>query len=168
MPIFLSAFLIAAVASRVQASSPLPTPPGVTLALAPWPEQDYGPQPRSEWDTFYSVRITNGGETPIGVRHAGFWPNHVVILRDASGKELPLTKRGIAFRKGTMEDYLNRDHNELFTLRVGEVSDGGSNLNLQAMYAPKPGTYSLTVEYLEHEWPAMRVVSNPVPVVVSD
>ncbi len=93
--------------------------------------------------------------------HSGFWPNHMIVVKDADGKEPPLTERGRQVRKAFAPEG-GRDKNAPVKLKPGAEDSAWTKYDLQELYdLSKPGRY--TVQYVYQEGAlANRLPSNVV------
>lgn len=95
--------------------------------------------------------------------HSGFWANHLVLVRDADGKELPLNWTGERQRQAFSPGG-ERGKNVPWPLPSGEVDAAEGNYDLTSFYfLTRPGKY--TVQYIYEEkqgrWEG-RLPSNTV------
>lgn len=93
--------------------------------------------------------IRNFGKQPATVWHSGFWPNHLIVVKDAAGKEPPLT----AFGKQTRNAFSPngpRDKNYPVKLTPGQGDKTLGKYDLRMLFdLSTPGKY--TVEYVYDE-----------------
>jgi hypothetical protein len=93
--------------------------------------------------------VMNVSNQKLTIWHCGFWPNHLVLVKDATGKEPPLTLFGqqcrAAFSPGG-----DRFKNVAVTLPPGGEDTKESKQDLTQVYdLSKPGKY--TVQYIYEE-----------------
>ncbi len=140
------------------------TAPGAAGAPAPPPAgNDFGPEVKGlrarvtlPRDTFavgeavpvtYVVKNVSGHEQTLW--HCGFWPNHQVLVRDAAGKEPPLSELGRQ-RRQSFAPGGERDKNVPVAVPPGGEDAAYEKYNLAALYdLSRPGRY--TVQYVYEE-----------------
>jgi len=103
--------------------------------------------------------MQNDGASPISIWHAGFWPNHRILVSNAKGEAAPLTP----FGKTAMESFDPRgvrDKNVEWPLEAGAIDASEGAYDLNKLYElPVPGRYTVRVDYEEE----MLVRSNTLP-----
>jgi beta-lactamase regulating signal transducer with metallopeptidase domain len=95
----------------------------------------------------YAVKNVSSAEREIW--HSGFWPNHLILVRDADGKEPPLTWMGQRYRE-VFSPGGSRDKNAPVAMPPGGEDAAYEKYDLTKLYElTKPGKY--TVEYIYEE-----------------
>jgi hypothetical protein len=102
--------------------------------------------PKDPIELHYQVR--NVGTGPRIVWHSGFWPNHLVLVQDASGRQSPMTALGTAGRN-MFSPGGPRFKNVKVTLLAGNIDDTEGRFDLHKLFVLLPGTYSVQVVYEE-------------------
>ncbi len=156
----------AAVAPAAPVAAPAATPgvswgqPGQTVAdqapvtlrsrvrLAAQPDND---EPAFEVGSplLLAYQIQNTGAAPLSIWHAGFWPNHRIRVRDASGVEPPLTDFGRTV-VAAFSPRGPRDKNVEWPLAPGAIDSSEGGYDLTKLYQlSEPGAYTVEVDYQE-------------------
>jgi RNA polymerase sigma factor (sigma-70 family) len=113
--------------------------------------------------------LKNVSKAEVALWHSGFWPNHRIVVRDAAGKEPPLTKEGQERRKAFSPGG-KRDKNVAWKVPGGGEDASQGSYDLTRLYdLSRPDRY--TVQYIyEEEQPGAwrgRLPSNVVTFVVA-
>lgn len=138
-----------------------PAPEGVQLELRAYPERIWKANPRAP---NYSLTFVNKSKVPITINRATFWPNHKIMLVDASGSELPLSKAGTQMRQFLVTLFQSRNHNIPKVVPPGtSFAYDAERIILDDLYDLTPGKYFLKIEYYEQASPQMGLWSNRVP-----
>lgn len=108
--------------------------------------------------------VENVSAEPLAVWHAGFWPNHRVLLFRPGGEEAPLTPYGEKVR-AAYSPRGKRGKNARWSLAPGKVdiTEGGYDLT-ELFDMSLPGVYRLQIEYEEE----FAMASNVLPIRVVD
>jgi hypothetical protein len=96
-----------------------------------------------------SYAVKNVSKVEQILWHSGFWPNHQILVRDAAGKEPPLTRLGRQCRDAFAPDG-GRDKNVPWKVAAGKEDATEGAYDLAKLYdLTKPGRY--TVQYVYEE-----------------
>jgi hypothetical protein len=90
------------------------------------------------------LTITNKTKVPLTVWSCGFWPNHLITIKDEKGHLVTLTKFGVAMNKTFSS--LVRDKNAPLKILAAK-SYSYSTPDLRQCYQLKPGKYTVSVRY---------------------
>jgi hypothetical protein len=118
-------------------------------------------------DVKYKVKNVSSGEQIIW--HSGFWPNHLMLVRDADGKEPPLTWMGQRYREAFSPGG-PRDKNAPVAVPPGGEDAAYEEYDLTKLYELiKAGTYTVQYIYDEEQggWEG-RLKSNMVAFELAD
>ena len=107
--------------------------------------------------------VKNVSKVELTLWHSGFWPNHLILVQDAKGKEPPFTTLGGQCRK-SFSPGGDRDKNVPWKVPAGGEDAANEAYDLTKFYdLSKPGRY--TVQYIYEEkqggWEG-RLPSNEV------
>jgi hypothetical protein len=95
------------------------------------------------------LEVQNAGSKDVLLRHAGFWPNHRLIVRDASGAEPARLAKGKA-AAAAFSPRGPRDKNVDWPLAPGKIDASEGAYDLGELFdLSKGGAYSVQVEYEE-------------------
>jgi hypothetical protein len=100
--------------------------------------------------------LRNRTAGPVTVWHSGFWPNHLVVVRDRDGVEPPLTPAGRERRAAFRPDG-EREKNFPVVLRPGGSAREDGAADLADLYRLGPGAYTLVVSYDDRQGPTPTV-----------
>jgi RNA polymerase sigma factor (sigma-70 family) len=141
-----------------------PEPPAPPGGPAPkLPADDFGPEVKGlrAKITLPKKKFTVGAEIPVTYTvknvskveqtlwHSGFWPNHLILVRDAGGKEPPLTALGQQDRKAFAPGG-DRWKNVAVKVPAGGEDAAYEKYDLAKLYdLSAPGRY--TVQYIYEE-----------------
>jgi hypothetical protein len=92
--------------------------------------------------------LENTSDQVVTTWSAGFWPNHVILVRDAMGQEPKLTDKGKLCRNRHVVDFALRDGNFRDYLHPG-VLRPSHVIDLAELYELSPGTYEVMGCYNE-------------------
>ncbi|OAI46462.1 hypothetical protein AYO44_11290 [Planctomycetaceae bacterium SCGC AG-212-F19] len=93
----------------------------------------------------------NVSAAELTIWHSVFWPNHQVRVKDAAGKEPPLTEAGAA-RRTAFAPGGGRDKNAPWSLKPGQEDATEGNYDITNFYdLSKPGRYTLQYIYEEKQ-----------------
>lgn len=96
-------------------------------------------------------KVKNISNVELTIWHSGFWPNHLLLVRDFAGKEPTLTAAGRAGRRAFSPGG-QRDKNVSRQLKPGEVDDTEGRYDLTALYdLLAPGRYRVQCVYEERQ-----------------
>jgi hypothetical protein len=107
--------------------------------------------------------VKNVSQTDQVLWHSGFWPNHLILVMDAAGKEPTLTGLGQAGRQAFAPGG-GRDKNVPWTVKPGAEDATEGNYDLTKLCdLSKPGRYKVQYIYEEKQkgWQG-RLPSNEV------
>jgi hypothetical protein len=109
-----------------------------------------------------SCELRNESVRTVTIWLSGFWPNHLVIVKDETGVEPALSASGKA-RRGAFAPAGGRDKNVPRELRPREVYQDCSPLDLATLYEPlPPGRYTVEVTYEDRQPPTpSKATSDP-------
>jgi len=105
--------------------------------------------------------VKNISSTEQILWHSGFWPNHLLLVKDVKGDELPLTPQGNLTRND-FNPGGERVKNYPERVAPGKKSTEEGGFDLTKLYQlRRPGLYSVQMIYEEHQrgWNG-RVTSN--------
>ena len=111
--------------------------------------------------------IENKSEQPITIWQSGFWPNHLLIVKDQFDQEPTLTERGRLCRDAFKPDG-PRKKNIPVLVQPGTSDVERFRLDLTTLYQLAPGQYTLRITYEDRVGPTpLAVSSDPVSFVIS-
>ena len=141
-------------------------PPGKGLVARIWTEKTH--LPVGEPVVVY-YEIKNISEATIVFWHSGFWPNHLIIVKDSDGNEAPLTAPGKvrreAFRPGGW-----RDKNFQWRVPPGQIDRAYTPYDITEFFVMDiPGVYVVQYLYEEYQggWEG-RLLSNLLEITVAE
>lgn len=114
----------------------------------------------------YTYTYRNHSSKPIIIMFADFWNNHKIVVDDARGVELPLSVKGLEFRKALTEKWGNRDHNLQYEIPPGGSYTAKAHWDVSELYSLAPGRYLLRLTYYERMRYPLMIDSNSLPIVV--
>jgi hypothetical protein len=93
--------------------------------------------------------VQNAGKSDVVLRHAGFWPNHHLIVRDAAGSEPAPSAKGKT-AAAAFAPRGPRDKNAPWAVAPGKLDASEGAYDLGELYdLSKPGSYTVQVAYEE-------------------
>ncbi len=107
-----------------------------------------------------SFAITNRTGESITYWASGFWPNHLIVIRDAEGREPRWTPRGDQCRRAFAPGG-SRRKNFPIELKPGETWEE-TLLSLEKLLVLKPGTYCVQTRYHDEQPPTPLNLVTPV------
>jgi hypothetical protein len=121
----------------------------------------------------FAFRIINNSPRAVVLWSSGFWPNHLVEVRDAAGRVVPSTPEGKLRKRSFAPDGARRK-NVPIELKPGEswpprpkegedpAKKGGvGGLGLDGLFELKPGTFKVKVTYHDEQLPTPLKVASP-------
>jgi hypothetical protein len=93
--------------------------------------------------------VQNSGKADVVLKHAGFWPNHHLVVRDAAGNEPAPSAKG-KLAAAAFAPRAQRDKNAPWAVAPGKIDASEGAYDLGELYdLSKPGSYTVQVDYEE-------------------